>query len=122
LQLNISLDFRDVSFSVLLSFLVILINLFLEALLDTSLQGFDIILALFTDSCKFPLQIVITLSLGHEYVFILTISVTEVRQLIDILRQCHHLMLRVIESLVLSAIEITKLVLITVDKLPLNIV
>lgn len=53
LKLYISLNFGDIPFSIRLSLLVVLINMFFEIILDPLLQRLDISHTLFSD----PLQL-----------------------------------------------------------------
>ena len=94
--------------------------MFLKVVLDAFLQWLDVPHAFISDPLQLALQIVISLALAHEYVLILPVRVSELRQLIDVVREHIHLILRPAHLVVLPARYVIDLILVSIDQLSLD--
>ncbi len=94
---------------------MVLINLFFEVILDPLLQCFHISDSLFSDSLQLEIQIMKAFPLSHKLVLVLTVCVAELHQLRDVIGEHIHLILSAVQVVLLSAIDIIKLMLVSLD-------
>lgn len=95
--------------------------MFFKVVLDAFLKSLHVPHAFIPDPLQLTLQIVISLALGHENVLILPVCVSELRELIYVVGEHIHLILRPIQLVILPARYVIELMLISINQLPLDI-